>query len=69
MYQNSNGNTVISNSSKRLTIVNGKEYSWRKEMKGHSSTQINGNVFIDGYELTKDGKWKRTLRALWYLLF
>lgn len=35
---------------------------------GHSSTVIDGKVYIDGYEF-KNGKWKRTLRALWYLLF
>lgn len=29
---------------------------------------INNKVFIDGYEF-KDGKWKRTLRALWHLFF
>lgn len=29
---------------------------------------INNKVFADGYEF-KDGKWKRTLRALWHLLF
>jgi hypothetical protein len=36
--------------------------------KGHNSTVINGKVYIDGYELI-DGKWKKTLRALWYRWF
>ena len=36
--------------------------------KGYSSTVINGKVYIDGYEF-RNGKWKRTLRALWHLLF
>lgn len=36
--------------------------------KGYNSTIINGNVYVDGYEF-KNGKWKRTLKALWYLLF
>lgn len=31
-------------------------------------THINGKVFIDGYEY-KYGKWRRTLRAFWHLLF
>lgn len=35
---------------------------------GHSSTVINGKVYIDGYEF-KDGRWKRTLKALWHLWF
>ena len=36
--------------------------------KGYSSTVIDGKVYIDGYEF-KNGKWKRTPRALWHLLF
>ena len=36
--------------------------------KGYSSTMIDGKVYLDGYEF-KNGKWKRTLRALWYLIF
>lgn len=36
--------------------------------KGWNSTVIDGKVYIDGYEF-KNGKWKRTLRALWHLLF
>lgn len=36
--------------------------------KNHCSTQINGKVYIDGYEF-KEGKWRRTLKALWHLLF
>ena len=36
--------------------------------KGRNSTVINGKVYIDGYEF-KNGKWKRTLRALWHLWF
>jgi hypothetical protein len=36
--------------------------------KGHNSTIINGKVYIDGYELV-NGKWKKTLRALWHKWF
>ena len=36
--------------------------------KGYNSTVINGKVYIDGYEF-KNGKWRRTLKALWHLLF
>ena len=35
---------------------------------GRNSTVIDGKVYIDGYEF-KNGKWRRTLRALWHLLF
>ena len=33
-----------------------------------SSTIINGNVYLNGYEY-KNGEWKRTLKALWHLMF
>ena len=36
--------------------------------KGNSTTIINRKVYIGGYEF-KNGKWKRTLKALWYNLF
>ena len=36
--------------------------------KGRNSTVINGKVYIDGYELV-NGKWKKTLRALWHRWF
>lgn len=36
--------------------------------KGYNSTIINNKVYINGYELI-DGKWKKTLRALWHKWF
>ena len=36
--------------------------------KGCNSTVIGNKVFLDGYEF-KNGKWKRTLRAIWHLWF
>ena len=36
--------------------------------KGHNSTIINNKVYLNGYELV-DGKWKKTLRALWHKWF
>ena len=33
--------------------------------KGHNSTIINNKVYMNGYEII-NGKWKKTLRALWY---
>lgn len=36
--------------------------------KGRNSTVINNKVYIDGYELI-NGKWKKTLRALWHKWF
>ena len=36
--------------------------------KGRNSTIINNKIYIDGYELV-NGKWKRTLKALWHKWF
>lgn len=34
---------------------------------GNNITNINGKVYIDGYEFSfKKNKWRRTLRAFWY---
>lgn len=65
-YQKDNINEVYTDHENRITIVNGIEYTWRKEMKGNSVTIMNGKIFIDGFELTNKG-WKRTLRGLYYL--
>ena len=37
-------------------------------VKGHNSTIINNNVYLNGYKLV-DGKWKKTLKALLYKWF
>lgn len=36
--------------------------------KGHNSTIIGDKLYLNGYELV-DGKWKKTLRALWHKWF
>jgi hypothetical protein len=36
--------------------------------KHNNTTVINRKVYIGGYEF-KNGKWKRTLKALWHNLF
>lgn len=36
--------------------------------KGYNSTVIDNKVFLDGYEF-KNGKWRRTLRAIFHLWF
>lgn len=36
--------------------------------KWTNSTIINNKVYVNGYEY-KDGEWKRTLKALWHLIF
>lgn len=36
--------------------------------KGLRSVVVNNKVYIDGYEFV-NGRWKRTLKALWHMLF
>lgn len=66
--QYKNGNSVIIDSRRRLVIINATEYPFKNEMKGSNATQINEKVYIDGYQLI-NGRWKRTLRALWHFIF
>ena len=45
-------------------IINGQRYDYPKDRDGHIIVQgDNGRLFVDGYEW-KDGRWKRTLRAI-----
>ena len=66
--QVSSNSNVVNDSKRKITIINGIEYPWRKEMTGNSCTTINSKVYIDGFEL-KNGKWERTIKALWYKWF
>lgn len=36
--------------------------------EGKNTTIINNRVYIDGYEF-KNGKWRRTLKAIFHLWF
>lgn len=72
------GNLVINGSNKitsdgiiisgRKIYVNGKEYDIPEHIKCHSTSMIDGKIYIDGYEF-KDGKWKRTLASIWNWVF
>jgi hypothetical protein len=49
--------------------INGEEFPpVPTKRSGHSITQIDDQVYIDGYEFKK-GKWTMTLKALWHLWF
>lgn len=63
-------NNYIIGSANGYVVINGERISPPPGCsKGYCHTTMIGNkVFINGYEW-KDGKWKRTLRALWYLIF
>lgn len=58
----------IVNSREKWIEINGVRYKFPKRIKGHSVSQIDNHIFIDGYEFI-DGKFKRTLRALYHLFF
>lgn len=60
-----NGNTLYVDG--RNVLLNGKPLPVLPR-PAKSITQIDGKVFIDGYEY-RYGKWRRTLRALWHLMF
>lgn len=63
-------NTVCSNGV--IVYVNRVQIDGKKlppcPTKGKNITILNRKVYIDGYEF-KNGKWKRTFRALWHLWF
>ena len=62
------GISVVSDHGR--VFINEKEIPTPKGMKTNSQTVINGRVFIGGYEyLPSQNKFKRTLRAIWELLF
>jgi len=63
---NGDRNSVSVNN--RTVTINGLSYPMLESMHGNSSSIIDNKIFIDGYEL-KNGKWKKTIRALWHLWF
>jgi hypothetical protein len=68
MNISSQNNVVIT--SKNKIIINGEEINIPKNISTNSQTIINGRIFIGGYEyFPKLKKFKRTLRAMWELLF
>lgn len=54
--------------SKDRIVVNGVAILNPPKFKGNSVTIVNSRLFVSGYEYI-DGKWKRTLRALWHKWF
>lgn len=67
-----NSNSVRNNENviivgNKGVFINGKEYPL-PDGKSTNSTIIDNHVFVNGYEL-KNGKWKKTLRAIFYKYF
>ena len=64
-----NGKTFsIVNTREKWIEINGVRYPFPKNIKGHTVSQIDNHIFIDGYEFI-DGKFKRTWKALYHLFF
>ena len=65
-------NSIISQNSVVVVIGNEVTVNGVKmppcPAKGYNSTIINNKVYLNGYELV-GGKWKKTLKALWYKWF
>lgn len=64
------GNVVIVKDNK--VIINGDTLpplptGKRLKSIGSNIAVINNRIYVDGYEY-KNGKWKRTLRALYYMI-
>ena len=54
--------------SKDRIVVNGVIIPNPPKFKENSVTIIDNRLFVGGYEYI-NGKWKRTLRALWHKWF
>ena len=54
--------------SKDRIVVNGIEIQVPPKFKANSVTIVDNRLFVGGYEYI-NGKWKRTLRALWHKWF
>lgn len=48
--------------------ISGKEIELPKNIDTTKITIINNKIFVDGFEF-KNGKWVKTLRALWHKYF
>jgi len=62
------GKYSIVNTREKYVEINGYKYPFPRRMKGRTVSQVNGKIYIDGYEF-KNGKFKKTLKALYYKWF
>lgn len=68
IIQSNNINCISINTKDRVIFSNGEVYKIPKKIKSNNVTQINGRIYIDGYEFI-NGKFKRTIKALFHLFF
>ena len=69
IFQEQDGQTIMLDSSSLL--VNGVAYELPKRIQNrsrHNLAQVNQKIFIDGYEF-RNGNFRRSLLALWHMLF
>ena len=69
IFQHQNGQTIVLQGNE--LFVNGVAYELPKHVQkrhGHSITQANNKIYIDGYEF-RNGEFKRSFAALFHLLF
>lgn len=69
MYQMSNNNGIVINGKERYVYKNGQKVDIPDYIKGNNITNIDGKVYVNGYKLKDDGTWKRSLIAMWHMLF
>lgn len=61
-----NGNSIIINDKK--IVINGEDFDNPFKGKSTSTSLVNGRIFVNGYEFN-NGKFKRTIRSIWYSIF
>lgn len=68
--QKSNGNSVAITSE--CVWINDAVYpipEHVKRKKGNNTCIVNGTCYINGYKVTEKGEYKRSISALFHLLF
>lgn len=65
-----NGKVTSVSCSDGIVTINGKIINTPNKMNLNSVTNINGRLFIGGYEwIPSECKFKRTITAIWHWLF
>lgn len=49
-------------------IIDNIKYELPKKSRSNNITMINNKIYVNGYEF-KNGKFKRTLKSIWYKFF
>lgn len=60
------GDGVLINTGSGYVMRDGVVYAIPDYVKSNVVTTVNKSVYVGGYELTKQGEWKRTIKAFYY---